>query len=70
MVSELMSLSEDMDDQDIGEIRCHRLQENSNELDNLTVTIVTTSGVLTSACKFIFNLVLTVDHEVFNFSVQ
>ncbi|XP_076104056.1 uncharacterized protein LOC143072834 isoform X1 [Mytilus galloprovincialis] len=45
-ISELMDLTESMDDKDIGEERCQRLQENSNELDNITVTIVTTSGVI------------------------
>ena len=50
-VSELMDETECFDDKDIGEDRYQRLQENSNELDNLTVTIVTTSNVITKSCK-------------------
>lgn len=50
-ISELMDLTESIDDKDIGEERCQRLQENSNELDNITVTIVTTSGVIYKSCK-------------------
>lgn len=46
-----MDLTESIDDKDIGEERCQRLQENSNELDNITVTIVTTSGVIYKSCK-------------------
>lgn len=46
-----MDETENFNDKDIGVDRYQRLQENSNELDNLTVTIVTTSNVITKSCK-------------------